>query len=408
MNSSYSSLLLAQDDGSGFLGGTISEEAMRSLLIGFPLFVVEIGLACGIIYLFYFLLTIPMRRNERARLFLDLLELGLSEGQTPERAIIDASSSRDTAPGVRFHFLAAHLETGMKFGEALKQVPRLLPPQIVAMLRTGGRIGDMAKVLPACRKQLGDGVSQARGALNYLIILVFAITPFTISIPLAIRILVIPKFLEAFYGFGGGGTLPAFTQFIIKCGGPIAELQLGVVAVIWVLMICYVGGPRIHGWSCRLLPGVADRVLFLLPWRRKRLQRDFSAMLAVLLDAEVPEADAVSLAAECAANGVFKNRAVKVCAQLRNGVKLPEALRLIDDTGELHWRLSNALQRRSGFLPALAGWHESLDARAFQLEQGAAQATTSAVVIFNGVVVAGVVIGLFIVLIDLISQATLW
>ena len=39
-------------------------------------------------------------------------------------------------------------------------------------------------------------------------------------------------------------------------------------------------------------------MLCRLPWRRKRFQRDFSAMLAVLLDAEVPETEAVGLAAE--------------------------------------------------------------------------------------------------------------
>ena len=131
-------------------------------------------------------------------------------------------------------------------------------------------------------------------------------------------------------------------------------------------------------------------------------------MLSVLLDAGVPEPEAVALAGECTANRVLECRAAKVCAQLKSGVKLPEALRAMDDTGELRWRLANALQRRAGFLRALTGWHEALDAKAFQLEQSAAQITTSALVLFNGLVVAGVVIGLFMALIDLVSQATLW
>ena len=60
---------------------------------------VSLSLVLGVLYLFYFLLTLPMRRNERARLFLDLLELGLKEGRAPGQAIMDASSSRDPAPG---------------------------------------------------------------------------------------------------------------------------------------------------------------------------------------------------------------------------------------------------------------------------------------------------------------------
>ena len=50
------------------------------LILSFVVYVV-LGLvpAAGGLYLIYFLLTLPMRRNERARMFLDLLELGLKQ-----------------------------------------------------------------------------------------------------------------------------------------------------------------------------------------------------------------------------------------------------------------------------------------------------------------------------------------
>ena len=37
---------------------------------------------------------------------------------------------------------------------------------------------------------------------------------------------------------------------------------------------------------------VVTTAYYLLPWRRKRLQRDFSTMLAILLDSGVPESEA--------------------------------------------------------------------------------------------------------------------
>lgn len=51
---------------------------------------VMLGLApiCAVLYLVYFLLTLPLRRNERARVFVDLLEVGLKQGRTPEAAIL--------------------------------------------------------------------------------------------------------------------------------------------------------------------------------------------------------------------------------------------------------------------------------------------------------------------------------
>ena len=112
-----------------------------------------------ILYGIYYLLTLPMRRNERARLFVDLLELGLKSGQSPERAIINAAGSRDYSLGKRFHQLARHLETGLKLSVALELVPRLLPRPVMAMLRAGERLGDLRPVLPACRHLLRDGVS---------------------------------------------------------------------------------------------------------------------------------------------------------------------------------------------------------------------------------------------------------
>lgn len=374
------------------------------------LFYVVVGLApaCGIIYLFYFLLTLPMRRNQRARLFLDLLELGLSEGHSPERAILDAAATRDPAPGTRFHLLAAFIEKGLRLSEALAKVPRLVPPQVTAMLRTGERIGDIRKVLPACRQLLHDGVSQVRGALNYLLLLAFAFTPFMIFMPIFINSVILPKYREIFQGMTPGQSMPAFTQFVFGNGRWLLVVQAGIFTLTWLLILGYMGGPRLKGWLQRLLPGVPDRLAYSLPWRRKRLQRDFSAMLSVLLDAEVPEREAVTLAADATANSVARRRADRVCALLNSGVKLPVAIRAVDDAGELQWRLSNALQRGHGFLRALAGWHEALDARAFQLEQAAAQVTTSALVILNGVIVACVVIGVFLALVHLLNEAVLW
>lgn len=369
---------------------------------------IELAIACSVLYVFYFLLTLPMRRNERARLFLDLLELGLKDGRTAEQSIADAASSQDRELGKQFRLLAPLLYQGKKLSDALTQVPRLLPLQIVGMLRAGERVGDVAKVLSACRKSLRDGVSQVRGALNYLLILTFVITPGTIFVPAMIAVFVLPKFKEVFFGMGLGRPLPAFTAFIFQHGRQIVWMQLAVIGMIWLLMLAYVGGPRLYGWLKRIAPGLPDQILFRLPWRKRRMQRDFSAMLAVLLDAGVREADAVAIAAESTVNEVVRARSEKVLSRLKGGVKLPDALRAMDDSGELHWRLSNALQRGSGFLRALAGWHDALDAKAFQSEQTAAQVTTSALVLFNGLVVAGVVIGIFLALIDLMIQATLW
>ena len=363
---------------------------------------------CAVIYGVFFLLTLPLRRAERARFFLDLLELGLKEGRTPEAAIADAAASADRTLGASFLWLGDHLRRGMRLSNALELVPRLVPPQIRAMLKTGERIGDIKKVLPACRLLLRDSVSQVRGALNYVIIMAFLVTPFTIFVPLMLRIKVMPSYVQVFSGMMEGSSLPAFTRLIFASSGIFTLVQVGVLLLVWLALAAYVGGPRLHDWLHDQMPGLGDRLLCWLPWRLKRLQRDFSAMLAVLLDAEVPEAEAVALAADCTGNAVFRKRALKTGRLLAGGTRLTEAIRAMDDSGELRWRLANAVQRSGGFLRALAGWHEALDARAFQLEQTAAQVTTTFLVLLNGFIVACIVIAIFLALVQLLNAAVLW
>jgi len=276
------------------------------------------------------------------------------------------------------------------------------------MLQTGERIGDLTKVLPACRRFLEDGVSRVRGALNYVLILGLAVTPSAVLLPTLFKAMILPKFKEVFAGMTEGEPLPAFTRLVFGNSAWTTIFQAGLIGLLWLAVLVYVAGPRAGGWVGRLAPGLPDWVVCRLPWRRKRLQRDFSAMLAVLLDAEVPEPDAVTLAAEATANGVMKRRAAKVCRRLKEGARLPDALRAMDDTGELHWRLSNALQRRGGFLRALAGWHDALEAKAFQLEQSAAQVATTLLVLLNGAIVASIVIATFLVILHLVNIANLW
>src|SRR5215475_11096348 len=113
-------------------------ETFPGLLL-FLLFSVVVNLVFvgSIVYLFYFLLTLPMRRKERARLFLDLLELGLKDGHSPETTITSIANCRERSLSVGFHQLAAYIQQGERFTQALEKVPRLLPPQICSMLKTG-------------------------------------------------------------------------------------------------------------------------------------------------------------------------------------------------------------------------------------------------------------------------------
>ncbi len=362
----------------------------------------------GVVWFIYFLLSLPLRRQERAAFLLDLIESGSQAGRSPETSIITFAQSRDRTMGWRFYLLAAYLETGLRLGQALDKVPYLLPPRIGGMLKTGQEIGDVKKVLPLCRRFLNDGVSKTQGAINYLVLLAFVFTPVFPAPMTVMRIYILPKWKDIFHSMSDG-PLPALTQIVFDDNGWFVIIQYTMMLLLYVAAAFYIAGPRTSVWLKRNLSiAILDRLAFRIPWKRKRMQRDFSAMLAMLLDAEVPEARAIQLAAESTANEVFVERARKVVAELSQGKTLNEALQRFDGTGEFKWRLDNGAKGANGFSAALNGWLEALDAKAFQLEQSTAQLLTTGLVLLNGLMVGVIVIGLFGALVVLVDKAVLW
>src|SRR6478752_678335 len=86
----------------------------------------------GFAYLLYVVISLPMRRPERARLFLDLVETGLIQGQSLERTVVSVSHTEDPSVGIRFHLLAAYIESGWNVPRALEKVPGLVPPALAS------------------------------------------------------------------------------------------------------------------------------------------------------------------------------------------------------------------------------------------------------------------------------------
>lgn len=343
--------------------------------------------------LLHFLLTLPMQRRDRARFFLDLLETALNRGLPIEQAILSAAESRDRVMGVRFYMLATHIDDGARLGEALEKVPTFLPPQVNAMLRAGEKLGDLKKVLPACREVLRVAPDTVRTTMHYMVGILLLFAPIAVWLISMLMIFVVPKFKEVAAGMGA--QVWPLAAFVFNFAPQIIGFEIILFCLLAGVALTYIGGPSVVRWfQFREIP-VVDWIAWRVPWKQKKLLRAFSAMLAVLLDSGVPEAEAIRLAGESTANEICRRRARRAIAALERGEKLDDAIRTFDDTGEFHWRLTNAMHAHGGFLEALHGWHEALDAKAFQQEETATHAMTSGLVILNGVVVGLVATAMF-------------
>jgi type II secretory pathway component PulF len=377
-------------------------EVLRCLLISL---VVLPGLALAG-YLVYWLFSAPLRRQERARLVLDLIELGLERGEAPERTLIEAADLRERRLGRPLRRLAALLREGLRLGTALELTPGLVPPAVAAMLRAGETLGNLRLVLPAARRLLSEGLLRVSHAHHYLVVLVFVTTPAWVVTFGALAVWVLPKLRWILEDLGGevSGPLPG----LITWRGPLLAGQLALLGALWLAALGYCAGPSITRWLAQRLRLDPDRWALRLPWQRRRLQRDFATLLAAALDAGLPEPQAVALAGAGTSNAVWRERARAAEAELARGAKLPEALAGLDETGELRWRLANAAFGRGGFLAALAGWREALEARAFRDEQVSAQLLTTGLVLLNGGLVTLLTVGVFQVLVNLSQNAVLW
>ncbi len=351
-------------------------------------------------------ISAPVRRREAARAFLDLLEMGLAQGRSPENTVVEVAATKDKILGKEFQRLAERIQHGASLGRALESTPGVLPEPVAAMLQAGERLGDIRKVLPACRDTLNAGPSRAMGAFNYLP--VFSPWLPLLAITLFLCIVVIPKFQEIFYDLLEAGPLPVTTQLVIAYAKALLEAGVLATACGFLFPLLVRARRRWPSAYSRTIKVLFDQCLFRLPWRHKRMQRDFSAMLAILLDAGVPESEAVTLAAQSTGNQVFVTRSQRVIGQLQKGEKLTTAIRTIDDSGELQWRLANAVHGHGGFIRSLQGWHDTLDAKAYQQEQAASQAFSTALIILNGVLVCIVALAIFQPIIAVIQYEALW
>jgi type II secretory pathway component PulF len=351
----------------------------------------------------HFLLSMPMRRRDRALFFLDLIETVVNRGQSVEQAIVSAAENHDRAIGVRFYMLAAHIEGGARLGEALEKVPSFLPPQVNAMVHSGEKLGDLKKVLPACREVLRIAPDTVRATMHYMVAILLLFAPIAVFMIFLITTFVVPKFKDVAAGMGV--PLWPITTFVFAATPYIIWFEILLFVTLLAVAALFIGGPGLIRWfQFRSVP-VVDWITWRVPWKQKKLLRAFSAMLAVLLDGGVPETEAVRLAGESTANEICRRRARRVIAALEKGEKLDEAVRAFDDTGEFHWRLTNATHARGSFLNALDGWHAALDAKAFQQEETATHAMTSGLVILNGLVVALIATAMFGILVAILRGA---
>jgi type II secretory pathway component PulF len=385
---------------------SIAESELDAYAMIVCAWMVVLMIALALFLALAYLVSLPLSRRERARFFLDLIERGIQSGRPVEQVILELSELKDPSLGVGFHYLAACLERGMPLLEALEQARGFVPNAMTGMLKAGAAIGDISKIIPACRNLLRDGASQFIGGQNYLYAFLFTASPASILVLLGIFTVILPKYRAIWLDMGM--TLPFLYTWLSSALPVFIVFQALVTLLLSGVAMFYMGGSRFASWFEEGFPRYGGWVRYHIPWQRRRMHRDFACVLAILLDSGVPEAESIKLASACTNNDCFGKLTGQALHHLMNGLKLPEAVLPLDVSGELSWRLANAGRSREGFASSLRAWHEALDAKAFQQEQTFAQGFSSSLVVMNGILVLATALVAFMPLYAVLNEALLW
>jgi hypothetical protein len=77
--------------------------------------------------------------------------------------------------------------------------------------------------------------------------------------------------------------LPALTVYVVDNAFGLAGILIAAAMAIYLIAFFFVVGPRAASWFRVHSFPLSDWIAYRLPWRRQRMQRDFSSMVAILL-----------------------------------------------------------------------------------------------------------------------------
>jgi type II secretory pathway component PulF len=355
------------------------------------------ALLLGVFYVFYFWLSRPLKKQEEARVFIQLLRLAVKGGRSIEATLIEASRTRDRTIPVWLHYLAAHLEAGFPLPEALEKSKLIIPPSIVRLLQVGLKNNTLPGLLQHADDLQFQPLSRAFQGVDLLYLGLLAFFPAISSVTITLMVFVVPKFESIVAGMGGNTETTNVLRQVFSIAPAFA---LVATVLVYSLAFAYMGFSL--SWP-RYLRVPLDRATLFVPYVRTRAVRTFTMALSFFIDAGVSEKEAVVQAAELTGNLHFEKLALRCSSDLEHGISLPEALKQFDQMEQVAARCDFAAASNLPFQKALAGWLDFLKSREAQQEQTLCHALSSAMTVLNGIFIGTITCCLFAALISIIE-----
>jgi type IV pilus assembly protein PilC len=298
--------------------------------------------------------------------------------------------------------LAASVEGGSTFSEALAQHPKVFNRLFVNMVKAG-ELGGVLEVVLNRLAEFQEKAQKIKGKVVAAMFYPVAVMIVAVVILGVLTVFVIPKFKEVFAGLGDGRPLPAFTEFVLSVSDTvrnhaIVTLICVVLAVVGFLLAIKTKFGRKAWDTFKLKVPVVGPVVSKVSISR------FTRTLGTLVSSGVPILQALTIVKETAGNVVIANAVGAVHESVKEGETItapleasgvfPPMVISMVDVGE-----------QTGALPEMM--MKIADNFDDEVDNAVAAMTSllePIMIIFLAVIVGSIVIAMFLPLIDLMNN----
>jgi len=297
--------------------------------------------------------------------------------------------------------LAASVESGSTFSEALSRHPRVFNKLYINMVRAG-EVGGVLEVTLSRLAQFMEKAEKIKGKIKAAMFYPIAVLFVAVAILSFLMIVIIPKFEEIFAQMLEGQAMPGFTLFVLGISRGFKDhifIILGVVVGVVIAIKLYgrtKSGSLVLDTLLMKAPLVGDLV-------RKTAIGRFTRTLGTLVSSGVPILQAFLIVKEASGNHVIANAVAKIHESVKEGESIVQPLEAsgvfppmvvsMVDVGETTGALPNMLMKIAD------NYEEEVD----NAVTGMVSLLEPIMIVFLAVVVGSIVIALFLPMIKLIT-----
>lgn len=298
--------------------------------------------------------------------------------------------------------IAASVEGGAGFSEALAQFPTSFDNLYVNMVRAGeasGKLDLILNRLASFREKAAKIAGKVKSAMTYpIIVLVIAI-----SMTAGLMVGVVPKFEKMFKGMlGENAQLPELTQLVVDISRTLQEHIVIVLVIVVVLIIGIQLAGKTAGGKLFF-----DTIKFKMPLIGSLVSKNsiskFARTLGTLTSSAVPALDALKIVRDTADNALI----AKAVQQIHDAVKEGETMSSVLSTTNIFpvmvvsmIEVGEETAKTPEMLEKIADTYDD------EVDNAVAALTSMIeplLMMFLAVVVGGIVIAMFLPLIKIIE-----